>query len=127
MHIRVYVQRSFERSWTLSDDTEIRDVNFEDGLLTIKLGKIVPEHHTRKDWFNMALSQQTLDHLLEAEGSLRAAVRCAATNEKPIVVTQLSQLLMDIERVREFEKLQDIVDAEIEKWILTDSLFLLII
>ena len=63
----------------------------------------------------MALSQQTLDHLLEAEGSLSAAVRCAATNEKPIVVTQLSQLLMDIERVREFEKLQDIVDAEIEK------------
>ena len=63
----------------------------------------------------MALSQHTLDHLLEAEGSLRAAVRCAATNEKPMVITQLSQLLMDIERVREFEKLQDIVDAEIEK------------
>ena len=63
----------------------------------------------------MALSQQTVDHLLEAEGSLRAAVRCAATNEKPIVVTQLSQLLMDIERVKEFEKLQDIVDAEIQK------------
>ncbi len=42
----------------------------------------------------MALSQQTFDHLLEAEGSLRAAVRCAATNEKPIVVTQLSQLLI---------------------------------
>ena len=63
----------------------------------------------------MALSQQTLDHLLEAEGSLRAAIRCSATNEKPMVVTQLSQLLMDIERDREFEKLQDIVDAEIEK------------
>ena len=63
----------------------------------------------------MALSKQTLDHLLEAEGSLRAAVRCAATNEKPMVITQLSQLLMDIERVREFEKLQDIVDAEIGK------------
>ena len=63
----------------------------------------------------MALSQQTVDHLLEAEGSLRAAVRSASMNEKPIVVTQLSQLLMDIERVREFEKLQDIVDAEIEK------------
>ena len=63
----------------------------------------------------MPLSQQTQDHLLEAEGSLRAAVRCAATNEKPIVVTQLSQLLMDIERVREFEKLQDIVDAEMKK------------
>ena len=63
----------------------------------------------------MALSEQTIDHLLEAEGSIRAAVRCAATNEKPLVVTQLSQLLMDIERVREFEKLQDIVDAEIER------------
>tara|TARA_B100000287_G_scaffold398358_1_gene415669 strand:+ start:90 stop:293 length:204 start_codon:yes stop_codon:yes gene_type:complete len=63
----------------------------------------------------MALSEQTLDHLLEAEGSLRAAVRSASMNEKPIVVTQLSQLLMDIERVREFEKLQDIVDAEIQK------------
>ncbi len=63
----------------------------------------------------MALSEQTLDHLLEAEGSLRAAVRSASMNEKPIVVTQLSQLLIDIDRVREFEKLQDIVDAEIEK------------
>jgi len=63
----------------------------------------------------MALSQQTLDHLLEAESHLRAAVRSAAMNEKPMVITQLSQLLMDIERVREFEKLQDIVDAEIEK------------
>ena len=63
----------------------------------------------------MALSQTTLDHLLEAESHLRAAVRSASMNEKPIVVTQLSQLLMDIERVREFEKLQDIVDAEIER------------
>ena len=63
----------------------------------------------------MALSQQTLDHLLEAESHLRSAVRSAAMNEKPIVVTQLSQLLIDIDRVREFEKLQDIVDAEIEK------------
>ena len=43
-------QRSFKRAWTLSDDTEVREVTFEDGLLTIKLGKIVPEHHTRKDY-----------------------------------------------------------------------------
>ena len=63
----------------------------------------------------MALSEHTTDHLLEAESHLRAALKSAAMNEKPIVVTQLSQLLMDIERVREFEKLQDIVDAEIEK------------
>ena len=63
----------------------------------------------------MALSEHTTDHLLEAESHLRAALKSAATNEKPMVITQLSQLLMDIERVREFEKLQDIVDAEIEK------------
>jgi len=44
-------QRSFTRTWTLSDDTEVRSVDFEDGLLTIVLGKIVPEHHKRKDWF----------------------------------------------------------------------------
>jgi molecular chaperone IbpA len=43
-------QRSFTRSWTLSDDTEVRSVEFEDGLLTITLGKIVPDHHKRKDY-----------------------------------------------------------------------------
>ena len=42
--------RSFKRAWTLSDDTEVRDVVFEDGLLRIVLGKIVPEHHARKDY-----------------------------------------------------------------------------
>ena len=48
---RGVAQRSFTRSWTLSDETEIRSVVFEDGLLSITLGKIVPEHHKRKDWF----------------------------------------------------------------------------
>jgi len=43
-------QRSFKRAWTLSDDTEVREVTFEDGLLRIILGKIVPEHHARKDY-----------------------------------------------------------------------------
>ena len=43
-------QRSFNRAWTLSDDYEVRDVSLEDGLLTVKLGKIVPEHHSRKDY-----------------------------------------------------------------------------
>ena len=43
-------QRSFTRSWTLSDDTEVRQVSFTDGLLIVELGKIVPEHHNRKDY-----------------------------------------------------------------------------
>ena len=48
---RGMAQRSFTRSWTLSDETEVRSVEFEDGLLTITLGRIVPTHHQRKDWF----------------------------------------------------------------------------
>ena len=43
-------QRSFTRAWTLSDDTEVRSVDFEDGLLTVTLGRIVPDHHKRKDY-----------------------------------------------------------------------------
>ena len=43
-------QRSFKRAWTLSDDTEVRDVTFNNGLLTIVLGKVIPDHHTRKDY-----------------------------------------------------------------------------
>ena len=47
---RGLAQRSFARAWTITDDTEIKTVEFEDGLLTIKLGKVIPEHHNRKDW-----------------------------------------------------------------------------
>ena len=43
-------QRSFTRAWTLSDDTEVRQVRFEDVLLTVELGKVVPEHHSRKEY-----------------------------------------------------------------------------
>ena len=43
-------QRSFTRSWTLSVETEVRSVDFEDGLLSITLGRIVPDHHKRKDY-----------------------------------------------------------------------------
>ena len=47
---RGMAQRSFTRSWTLSDETEVRSVTFEDGLLSIELGKVVPEHHARKNY-----------------------------------------------------------------------------
>ena len=43
-------QRSFTRAWTLSDDTEVRQVRFTDGLLTVELSKIVPDHHARKEY-----------------------------------------------------------------------------
>jgi len=43
-------QRSFQRVWTVSDDTKVGSVKFEDGLLTVGLNKIVPEHHARTDY-----------------------------------------------------------------------------
>ena len=47
---RGMAQRSFQRGWQLTDDVEIKEVSFEDGLLSIHLGKIFPEHHARKDY-----------------------------------------------------------------------------
>ena len=43
-------QRSFQRVWTVTDDTEIGSVEFTDGLLTVELKKIVPDHHARKEY-----------------------------------------------------------------------------
>ena len=47
---RGLAQRSFSKQWSLSDDTEVGEVTLEDGLLTITLKKVVPEHHARKDY-----------------------------------------------------------------------------
>lgn len=57
------------------------------------------------------LSKQTLDHLLEAESHIRAAIKSAATNEKPLVVQQLSKLLLDIEHCKKFEEIMDMLDS----------------
>lgn len=59
---------------------------------------------------DMALSKQTLEHLLEAESHLRSAIRSASTNEKALVVQQLSKLLLEMERVKKFEELMDMID-----------------
>jgi len=48
---RGMAQRSFTRTWTLAEETEVRSVEFEDGLLSITLGRVVPEHHNKKVWF----------------------------------------------------------------------------
>ena len=58
----------------------------------------------------MALSEQTLDHLLEAEGNIRSALKSAAVNENPLVITQISKLIYDIEHMKEFENLMDTVE-----------------
>ena len=47
---RGLASRNFNKSWTLSEDCEVADVSFEDGLLVIDLKKIIPEKHARKDY-----------------------------------------------------------------------------
>ena len=59
----------------------------------------------------MALSQQTLEHLLEAESHLRAAIKSASVNEKPLVIQQLSKLLLDMEQCKKFEEIMDMLDS----------------
>jgi molecular chaperone IbpA len=41
-------KRAFTRTWTLSDDVVVGDIYFEDGLLTIKLNRVIPEHQKKK-------------------------------------------------------------------------------
>ena len=36
-------------------------------------------------------------------------------NEKPLVINQISKLLYDIDHLKEFENLQDIVESAIKK------------
>jgi hypothetical protein len=59
----------------------------------------------------MALSKQTLDHILEAESHIRAAIKSAAMNETPLVVKQLSQLLMDMEQCKKFDEIMDLLQS----------------
>ena len=47
---RGMAQRSFKREWQLTDDIEIKGVVFEDGLLSVNVGKVVPEQHARKEY-----------------------------------------------------------------------------
>jgi molecular chaperone IbpA len=44
-------KRAFTRIWTISDDVEVKEVTFEDGLLTVKLSRIILEHQIKKIWF----------------------------------------------------------------------------
>ena len=58
----------------------------------------------------MALSQQTLDHMLDAETHMRAAIRSAASNEKPVIVSQLAKILLDIEKAKRIEQVMDMIE-----------------
>jgi len=42
--------RDFTRVWTISDDVVVDAVDYIDGILSIKLRRVIPEHQKRKDW-----------------------------------------------------------------------------
>ena len=42
--------RDFTRVWTISDDVVIEDVDYSDGVLSIELQRVIPEHQKRRDW-----------------------------------------------------------------------------
>jgi molecular chaperone IbpA len=61
---RVYVhkglsRRSFTNSWQLADDVRVSSVDFSDGLLTISLEKIIPEHQ-KKTTYTIGAGKQEL-------------------------------------------------------------------
>ena len=47
MH-RGVATRTFARGFNLSDDVEVGEVTFENGMLVVELNRIVPEHQKRK-------------------------------------------------------------------------------
>jgi molecular chaperone IbpA len=53
-------KRSFNHSWQLSEDVRVSSVDFADGLLTISLEKIVPEHQKRTTYTIGAGKQELL-------------------------------------------------------------------
>lgn len=57
-------KRSFNNSWQLSEDVKVSSVDFEDGLLTISLEKIIPEHQ-KKTTYNIGRSIKGPQFLIE--------------------------------------------------------------
>ena len=41
-------KRAFTRTWTLSDDVVVGDVSYVDGLLIVKLNRVIPDHQKKK-------------------------------------------------------------------------------
>ena len=59
------------------------------------------------------LSKQTIEPLEEAQGFIRTAIKSASVNEKPIVVHQLSKLLMDVDHIKTFDGIMDIMEQHV--------------
>ena len=53
--------RSFNRSWQLGDSIEVDGVEYKDGLLTVSLNKVLPEHQQKKFWFGTEAQREKLE------------------------------------------------------------------
>lgn len=49
-HYQGIAKRNFKRSWPLGDDIRVDDVRLTDGLLTVELTTVIPEHQRRKSY-----------------------------------------------------------------------------
>ena len=58
----------------------------------------------------MALSESVESSLKEAEASLRNALAFAARGERPLVCTQIANLIKEIESIQSFDGLLDMLD-----------------
>lgn len=56
---------------------------------------------------DMALGKQVIDSLQEASASLRNALAYAARQERPIVCTQISKMINEIEHIGSFDGIMD--------------------
>lgn len=59
----------------------------------------------------MSLSPSVLDSLKDAESSLRNALAYAARQERPIVCTQISRIISEIEGIQSFDSILDRMDS----------------
>ena len=58
----------------------------------------------------MALSESVESSLKEAEASLHNALAFAARGERPLVCTQIANLIKEIETIQSFDGLMDMLD-----------------
>jgi molecular chaperone IbpA len=63
---RGIAERSFKRSWTLSDDVVVKHADLIDGMLTISLEKIVPEEKRPREIPISTRTIETKSKVLEA-------------------------------------------------------------
>jgi molecular chaperone IbpA len=52
-------KRSFSNTWQLADDVKVSSVNYNDGLLSVLLEKIIPEHQ-RKITYTIGVTEKQL-------------------------------------------------------------------